>query len=164
MNSTNTTLLIGGAAVVVGAYLVYEKSKKNKSATTELDIAKKQMLEQSEIVKAEKILALKSITNSLQNPNSVKSKIAVIQRSIGVTPDGIIGTQTLKQLKTLFPLLVNLTNDNIERIYNYVKSNPYTMPNSVSVALDYGKTLFTPLVIPNNNSGVNVFTNTFKPF
>ena len=38
------------------------------------------------------------------------------------------------------------------------------MPNATSVQLDYGKTLYTPLIIPNNNSGVNVFTETFKTF
>lgn len=165
MKLNNNVLIIGGAAIVAGAYLIYKKSKEKKSAlTTELDIAKKQMLEQSEIIKAEKIAKIKSTVNSLQNPNSMKSKIAVIQRSIGVNPDGIVGAQTLTQLKTLFPLLVNLTNANIERIYSYVKANPYNMPNSISVILDYGKSIQTPLIVPNNNSGVNVFTSTFKPF
>jgi murein L,D-transpeptidase YcbB/YkuD len=164
MKLSNNVLIIGGA-VIAGAYLVYKKTKANKSAlTTELDIAKKQMQVQSEVIKAEQVKAIKEKANSLQNPNSIKSKIAVIQRSIGVNPDGIVGPQTLNQLKTQFPMLVNLTNANIERIYNYVKSNPYTIPNATSVQLDYGKTLYTPLIVPNNNSGVNVFTETFKPF
>jgi murein L,D-transpeptidase YcbB/YkuD len=165
MKLSNNTLIIGGAAVIAGAYLVYKKTKSNKDAlTTELDIAKKQMQVQSEVIKAEQIKAIKAKANSLQNPNSIKSKIAVIQRSIGVNPDGIVGSQTLKQLKTQFPMLVNLTNANIERIYNFVMANPYTAPNSVNVQLDYGKTLYTPLIVPNNNSGVNIFESTFKPF
>jgi LPXTG-motif cell wall-anchored protein len=163
MKINNNVLLIGGAAVVAGAYLIYKKSK-NKSVTTELDIAKKQMIEQSEIVKAEKKAAIKETANSLQNPNSIKSKIAVIQRSIGVNPDGIIGPQTLNKLKTFFPLLVNLTNANIERIYTYVQANKYVTPTAKVVDLDYGSTMQTPLIVPNNNSGVNVFTDTFKPF
>ena len=163
MKINNTVLLIGGAAVVAGAYMIYKKSK-NKVVTTELDIAKKQMIEQSEIIKAEKKAAIKETANSLQNPNSIKSKIAVIQRSIGVNPDGIIGPQTLNKLKTFFPLLVNLTNANIERIYTYVQANKYVTPTAKVVDLDYGSTMQTPLIVPNNNSGVNVFTDTFKPF
>lgn len=165
MKLNNNVLLIGGAAVVAGAYMIYKKSKEAKSAlTTELDIAKKQMIEQSEIIKAEKKAAIKETANSLQNPNSIKSKIAVIQRSIGVNPDGIIGPQTLNKLKTFFPLLVNLTNANIERIYTYVQANKYVTPTAKVVDLDYGSTMQTPLIVPNNNSGVNVFTDTFKPF
>lgn len=163
MKINNNVLLIGGAAVVAGAYMIYKKSK-NKVVTTELDIAKKQMIEQSEIIKAEKKAAIKETANSLQNPNSIKSKIAVIQRSIGVNPDGIIGPQTLNKLKTFFPLLVNLTNANIERIYTYVQANKYVTPTAKVVDLDYGSTMQTPLIVPNNNSGVNVFTDTFKPF
>ena len=163
MKINNNVLLIGGAAIVAGAYMIYKKSK-NKSVTTELDIAKKQMIEQSEIIKAEKKAAIKETANSLQNPNSIKSKIAVIQRSIGVNPDGIIGPQTLNKLKTFFPLLVNLTNANIERIYTYVQANKYVTPTAKVVDLDYGSTMQTPLIVPNNNSGVNVFTDTFKPF
>ena len=53
MKINNNVLLIGGAAIVAGAYMIYKKSK-NKVVTTELDIAKKQMIEQSEIIKAEK--------------------------------------------------------------------------------------------------------------
>jgi hypothetical protein len=164
MKLNNNVLLIGGAAIVAGAYLVYKKSKQAKSVTTELDIAKKQMIEQAEIIKAEKKAAIKETTNSLQNPNSVKSKIALIQRSIGVNPDGIVGPQTLNKLKTFFPLLVNLTSANIERIYTFVKANQYVTPTAKVVTLDYGSTMQTPLIVPNNNSGVNVFTDTFKPF
>jgi peptidoglycan hydrolase-like protein with peptidoglycan-binding domain len=164
MKLNNNVLLIGGAAIVAGAYLVYKKSKQAKSVTTELDIAKKQMIEQSEIIKAEKKAAIKEATNSLQNPNSVKSKIALIQRSIGVNPDGIVGPQTLNKLKTFFPLLVNLTSANIEKIYTFVKANQYVTPTAKVVTLDYGSTMQTPLIVPNNNSGVNVFTDTFKPF
>ena len=42
MKINNNVLLIGGAAIVAGAYMIYKKSK-NKVVTTELDIAKKQM-------------------------------------------------------------------------------------------------------------------------
>jgi hypothetical protein len=165
MKLNNNVLLIGGAAIAAGAYMIYKKSKEAKSAlTTELDIAKKQMIEQSEIIKAEKKAAIKEATNSLQNPNSVKSKIALIQRSIGVNPDGIVGAQTLNKLKTFFPLLVNLTSANIEKIYTFVKANQYVTPTAKVVTLDYGSTMQTPLIVPNNNSGVNVFTDTFKPF
>jgi murein L,D-transpeptidase YcbB/YkuD len=161
----NNTLIIGGAAIIAGAYLVYKKTKSNKDAmNSELDIAKKQALEAEAVAKAAVKSATLAKANSLQNPNSIKSKIAVIQRSIGVNPDGIVGPQTLKQLKTQFPMLINLTNANIERIYNFVMANPYTAPNAVNVQLDYGKTLYTPMFVPNNNSGINVFTSTFKPF
>jgi murein L,D-transpeptidase YcbB/YkuD len=165
MKLNNNTLIIGGAAIIAGAYLVYKKTKSRKDAmTTELDIAKKQALEAEAIAKAAVKSATLSKANSLQNPNSAKSKIAVIQRAIGVNPDGIVGPQTLKQLKTQFPMLVNLTNANMERIYNFVMANPYTAPNAVNVQLDYGKTMYTPMFVPNNNSGVNVFTETFKGF
>lgn len=166
MKISNNTLIIGGLAVIGGAYAVYKKNKDAKeSLNTELDIAKKQAALAEAKAKEAKEKAILSTANSLQNPNSLKSKIAVIQRAIGVNPDGIVGNQTLKQLKVLFPLLTSLTNANIERLYTFVKANPYTTPNSVNVNLDYGKGVFyTPAIIPNNNSGINVFTNVFKPF
>lgn len=166
MKINNNTLIIGGAAVLAASYVVYKKTQdKRNSLNTELDIAKKQAETAEAKAKKAAADAASAKANSLQNPNSLKSKIAVIQKSIGVVPDGIIGTQSLKQLKTLFPMLVNLTNANIERIYNFCKANPYTTPNATNVQLDYGKVvLHAPMVIPNNNSGVNVFTNIFKPF
>ncbi len=156
-------LLFGGIALVgAGAYFLYKKDK-NKQVSNE-DILAKQKEAQEQ--NALRIIAERNYqaTIDLQNKNSKKSKIAVIQKSIGVTPDGILGPQTLGKLKQAFPLLVNLTDANIEKIYNYVKSNPYTMPNSITVLLDYGSVMQKPLIVPNNNSGVNIFTDSFKPF
>lgn len=163
MKLNNNILLISGIALAgAGAYFLYKK--KEKTLTSENDILQNQLEEQK--ADALKIIAnnKKKASVSLQNKNSVKSKIAVIQASIGVTPDGIVGPQTLTQLKTYFPMLVNLTNANIDRIYNYAQANKYVTPTAKVVDLDYGSVMQTPLIVPNNNSGVNVFTNTFKPF
>ena len=163
MKKNNNILLISGIALAgAGAYFLYKK--KEKTLVSANDILERQLAEQK--ADALKIIAnnKKNASVSLENKNSMKSKIAVIQGAIGVTPDGIVGPQTLNQLKTFFPMLVNLTNANIERIYTYVQANKYVTPTAKVVDLDYGKTMQTPLIVQNNNSGVNVFTDTFKPF
>jgi LPXTG-motif cell wall-anchored protein len=156
-------LLIGGIALAgAGAYFLYKK--KAKTLTSENEILQNQLDAEKE--NALKIIAQnkKNATISLQNKNSPKSKIAVIQRTIGVNPDGIVGPQTLNKLKTLFPKLVNLTNANMEQLYTFCNNNPYLMPNEKNVSLFYGNPMEKPLIVPNNNSGINIFTTAFKPF
>jgi LPXTG-motif cell wall-anchored protein len=156
-------LIIGGIALAgAGAYFLYKK--KAKTLTSENEILQNQLDAEKE--NALKIIAQnkKKSSISLQNRNSNKSKIAVIQQAIGVASDGIVGPQTLNKLKTLFPNLVNLTNANIEQIYTFCNNNAYLTPNANNVDLYYGNVMEKPLIVPNNNSGINVFTDTFKPF
>jgi LPXTG-motif cell wall-anchored protein len=156
-------LLIGGLALLgTGAYFIYKKNKESEVSNEDILAKQKEAQEKNALI----IIAEQKHQASidLQNKNSKKSKIAVIQKAIGVTPDGILGPQTLNKLKQFFPLLVNLTDANLERIFTYVQANTYITPTAKVVDLDYGKTMQTPLIVPNNNSGVNVFTDTFKPF
>ena len=156
-------LLIGSIALVgAGAYLLYKK--KTKTLASENEILQNQIDAQEKDALLIIAQNKKNASTSLENKNSPKSKIALIQQSIGVTPDGIVGPQTLSKLKTLFPNLVNLTNANIQQIYSFVKANSYVVPNANNVDLYYGNVNEKPLIIPNNNSGINVFTNVFKPF
>lgn len=152
-------LIIGGIALVgAGAYLLYKKEKEKN--ISDKDILEKQLEEEK--ANALKIIAdnKKKASISLQNPNSKKAKIAVIQRSIGVASDGILGPQTLGKLKELFPSLVTLTDANLDKIYTFVQNNPYSLPSATTVTLDYGQ---KPLLSFGSNP-INNFTNTFKPF
>jgi hypothetical protein len=154
-------LLIGGIALVgAGAYLLYKKDKKNKELSNEDILAAQKEAQEKNALR---IIAEQNhqANIDLQNKNSKKSKIAVIQKSIGVAPDGIVGPQTMGKLKELFPSIVTLSDENIERIYSYVQSNPYTMPNAKTVLLDYGSSVLSWGT--NSNSGFK-FSDVFKPF
>jgi hypothetical protein len=153
-------LIIGGIALVgAGAYFLYKKDK-NKEVSNE-DILAKQKEAQEQ--NALRIIAEQKHQASidLQNKNSKKSKIAVIQKSIGVAPDGIVGPQTMGKLKELFPSIVTLSDENLEKIYTYVQANPYTMPNAKTVLLNYGTSILNWAT--NSDSGFK-FTDVFKPF
>lgn len=161
----NKTLLIG-ALLTTGLVVAIKKGAFSPKSVTPTDVKDAQAVQME--LDALKAIAIKNTAsaNSLQNPNSLKSKIAAIQKSIGVSVDGIAGPQTFNKLKSLFPLLTSLSNANIERIYNFVFSNPYTTPNAANVKLDYGTSLkpsTAPMVVPAK-TGTNAFTSIFKPF
>jgi hypothetical protein len=105
MKLNNNVLLIGGAAIAAGAYMIYTKSKEKKDQLSdELDAAKKAAADaelKAAAAKQAAINAKKESLNSLENPNSYASKVAKVQLYLGVKPDGIVGKNTISALVTM---------------------------------------------------------------
>jgi LPXTG-motif cell wall-anchored protein len=120
MKINNNILLIGGAAIAAGAYLVYKKTKENKDLlNSELDAAQKAVIDAETKAAAAKqaaINAQKEKANSLENPNSNASKVAKVQLYLGVNPDGKVGANTLKALVAKFNNFTTITSSNVDAI------------------------------------------------
>jgi len=105
MKLNNNVLLIGGAAIAAGAYIIYTKSKEKKDVlNAELDAAQKAAADaeaKAAAAAAAQVAAGKAAANGLENPNSYMSKVAKVQLYIGVKPDGIVGANTIKALVTM---------------------------------------------------------------
>jgi hypothetical protein len=125
MKINSNVLLIGGAAIAAGAYLVYKKTKENKEkSSSELDAAQKAILD-AETKAAAAIQAAadaeKQKANSLENPNSYASKVAKIQLYLGVKPDGIVGGNTIKALVTqMSTKFTEINASNVDAILNEI--------------------------------------------
>ena len=108
MKLNNYLLIVG--ALGVGAYLAYKKglfSKKKSVAVEEIktgELTDADIQEQSEVDAAKIINKVEEQkANAIENPKSLKSRIAVIQSSLGVTPDGIAGKNTNMALQKKYP-------------------------------------------------------------
>ena len=127
MKLNNNVLLIGGAAVAAGAYMIYKKSKENKEKfSDELDAAKKAASDaelKAAAAKQAAINAKKESLNSLENPNSYASKVAKIQLYLGVTPDGKVGPNTIKALLTMMSSKFDTINSsNVDAILTEINA------------------------------------------
>jgi hypothetical protein len=131
--------IIGAVALLGGGYLAYKKGwfgnpKKDDidDIKTPDDIGKEQKKEQINdalIVVANE--ANKAI-NSIGNKNSYISKVAVIQKDIGVTPDGIVGKNTLQALDKKYGLSKgNLSPLNVDYYLELVKKNATKIKRSI---------------------------------
>jgi hypothetical protein len=113
----NTTLILSTVLIGAGAYIIYSRNTKKANSSTTQDAIKDKQKE--EAVKAAKDAARETIKeqyNSLQNPNSYKSKVARVQGFLGVAIDGIVGPQTLGALKKKFPQFQFMNSTNIDAI------------------------------------------------
>jgi peptidoglycan hydrolase-like protein with peptidoglycan-binding domain len=100
-----------------GAYIIYSRNrKKANSETTEDAIRDKQKEEAEQAAKDAARDTAREQYNSLQNPNSYKSKVARVQGFLGVAIDGIVGPQTLGALKKKFPQFQFMNSTNIDAI------------------------------------------------
>lgn len=106
MKLNNYLLIVG--ALGVGAYFAYKKGlfRKKKSVEeiktgelTDADIQEQSQVDAAKIIN--KVEEQKA--NAIENPKSLKSRIAVIQSSLGVTPDGIAGKNTNMALQKKYP-------------------------------------------------------------
>jgi hypothetical protein len=106
MKLNNNVLLIGGAAIAAGAYIIYTKSKENKDVlNAELDAAQKAAADaeaKAAAAAAAQAAAGRAAANGLENPNSYVSKVYRIQLYLGVKPDTIVGANTNKALVAKF--------------------------------------------------------------
>jgi peptidoglycan hydrolase-like protein with peptidoglycan-binding domain len=113
----NTTLILSTVLIGAGAYIIYSRNrKKANSGTTEDAIRDKQKEEADKAAKDAARDTAREQYNSLQNPNSYKSKVARVQGFLGVAIDGIVGPQTLGALKKKFPQFQFMNSTNIDAI------------------------------------------------
>jgi peptidoglycan hydrolase-like protein with peptidoglycan-binding domain len=113
----NTTLILSTVLIGAGAYIIYSRNrKKANSETTEDAIKQKQKEEAEQAAKDAARDTAREQYNSLQNPNSYKSKVARVQGFLGVAIDGIVGPQTLGALKRKFPQFQFMNSTNIDAI------------------------------------------------
>jgi hypothetical protein len=106
MKLNNYLLIVG--ALGVGAYLAYKKGLFSKKKSVEEiktgELTDADIQEQSEVDAAKIINKVEEQkANAIENPKSLKSRIAVIQSSLGVTPDGIAGKNTNMALQKKYP-------------------------------------------------------------
>ena len=113
----NTTLILSTVLIGAGAYIIYSRNrKKANSSTTEDAIKAKQKEEADKAAKDAARDTAREQYNSLQNPNSYKSKVARVQGFLGVAIDGIVGPQTLGALRKKFPQFQFMNSTNIDAI------------------------------------------------
>ena len=113
----NTTLILSTVLIGAGAYIIYSRNrKKANSGTTEDAIKDKQKEEAEKAAKDAARDTAREQYNSLQNPNSYKSKVARVQGFLGVAIDGIVGPQTLGALKKKFHQFQFMNSTNIDTI------------------------------------------------
>jgi murein L,D-transpeptidase YcbB/YkuD len=113
----NTTLILSTVLIGAGAFIIYSRNrKKSNSSTTEDAIKDKQKEEADKAAKDAARDTAREQYNSLQNPNSYKSKVARVQGFLGVAIDGIVGPQTLGALKKKFPQFQFMNSTNIDAI------------------------------------------------
>lgn len=117
----NTTLILSTVLVGAGAFLIYNRNskpdeKKASEAASKASIKAKQEADAQIQAEAAAREAAKNKYNSLENPNSFKSKIARVQGFLGVAIDGIIGPQTLGALRNKLPKYQTITLSNIDFI------------------------------------------------
>jgi murein L,D-transpeptidase YcbB/YkuD len=113
----NTTLILSTVLIGAGAYIIYSRNRKKANfSTTEDAIKAKQKEEANKAAKDAARDTAREQYNSLQNPNSYKSKVARVQGFLGVAIDGIVGPQTLGALKKKFPQFQTMNSTNIDAI------------------------------------------------
>jgi peptidoglycan hydrolase-like protein with peptidoglycan-binding domain len=113
----NTTLILSTVLIGAGAFIIYIRNrKKANSGTTEDAIKDKQKEEADKAARDAARDTAREQYNSLQNPNSYKSKVARVQGFLGVAIDGIVGPQTLGALKKKFPQFQFMNSTNIDAI------------------------------------------------
>lgn len=113
----NTTLILSTVLIGAGAYIIYSRNRvKANSSTTEDAIKEKQKEEAEQAARDAARDTAREQYNSLQNPNSYKSKVARVQGFLGVAIDGIVGPQTLGALKKKFPQFQFMNSTNIDAI------------------------------------------------
>lgn len=112
----NTTLILSTVLVGAGAFLIYNRSRKAKKGVSVEEIEAEQKTEAERAIEEIKKRGTVQRGNSLENPNSFKSKIARVQGFLGVAIDGIIGPQTLGALRHKLPKYQTITLSNIDFI------------------------------------------------
>jgi hypothetical protein len=125
----NYTLILSTVLVGAGAFLIYNKNRKDKEEATEEGIKAKQEAEEKAKAEAEAKRLAKEKENSLENPNSFASKVATIQLYLGVTPDTKVGPNTIMALTKKFPKYTSITTSNVNAILADIEANKKSAEN-----------------------------------
>ena len=125
----NTTLILSTVLVGAGAFLIYNRSRKDKEETTEAGIKAKQEADEIAAAKAEAERKAREKANSLENPNSFASLVAKIQLYLGVTPDGKVGPNTLTALMKKFPKYTTISTSNVNLIIADIEADKKSAEN-----------------------------------
>jgi len=100
--------IVAVAGAAGGAYLLYKKYKKKTPAEEMKAATDKIKAEQTAISEAIKnqnaTNAAQTVFDNINNPNSFKGKVAIIQRVLGVQIDGAPGPQTNNAYQKRFGL------------------------------------------------------------
>jgi hypothetical protein len=118
----NTTLILSTVLIGTGAFIIYNKNRKDKEDSTEEGIKAKQEAEAKAKAEEDAKRLAKEKENSLQNPNSFASLVAKIQLYLGVTPDGKVGPNTLMALTKKFPKYTSISTSNVNLILADIES------------------------------------------
>jgi murein L,D-transpeptidase YcbB/YkuD len=118
----NTTLILSTVLVGAGAFLIYNRSRKAKKGVSVNEIEAKQKEEKEALDREKARQAARDQYNSLENPNSYKSKVARLQLFLGTTPDGIVGPNTLNALKEKMPKYQTINSSNIDFILGDIEA------------------------------------------
>jgi hypothetical protein len=125
----NYTLILSTVLVGAGAFLIYNRSRKDKEEATEEGIKAKQEADAIAAAKAEAERLAKAKANSLENPNSFASLVAKIQLYLGTTPDGKVGPNTIMALTKKFPKYTTITTSNVNAILADIEANKKSAEN-----------------------------------
>jgi len=139
----NNIYLVGGALLLVsGGYIAYKKGLfggnpvgEDVTKTDVTEAQKEKQIEEGLIIEAKK---QKARTTTIENPNSFKAKVAVIQGKLGVAMDGIVGSQTRMALTAKFPEITDLTPSNIDSVTAMFNGSANAKP-TISKRLPVGK-------------------------
>lgn len=126
----NTTLILSTVLVGAGAFLIYNRNRKqDEKETTEAGIKAKQEADALAAAKAEEERKAREKANSLENPNSFVSKVAKIQLYLGVSPIGVVGPQTKMALSKKFPKYTTITSANVDLILADIEADKKSAEN-----------------------------------
>ena len=101
--------IVAVAGAAGGAYLLYKKYIKKKTPAEEMKAAtdkiKAEQAATAEAIKNQNATnAAQTVFDNINNPNSFKGKVAIIQRVLGVQIDGAPGPQTNNAYQKRFGL------------------------------------------------------------
>jgi hypothetical protein len=185
----NKNLLIGAALLGTAGVIYLSKVIKTKNKViTDTDIKAKQDAEANALkLEEERKKAYEQYT-SLENKNSYKSKVSVVQQYLGVNPDGIVGQNTINALKSKFPQFPYISETNVDAIILAIDSlnkttNSMTNANAsllserkayakklVSLTSDQSyyavllKDINAPVYIYDQKKGMYVFQNSYQKY
>jgi len=121
--SKKNLYLFGGIALLGGAaYLAFKKGVFGKKVVTPEDMKAKQVEDAKQAAAIAAGTEAKKAATSITNPDSMKAKISYIQSWLGVSPDGIVGPNTLKALAAKYPQVMSWNDSTLSSLYDKLKS------------------------------------------
>lgn len=182
-------LLIGAGILATAGIIYLSKVIKTKNKViSDADIKARQDADAAALALENERKKALEYSNSLENKNSYKSKVSIIQQYLGVNPDGIVGQNTINALKSKFPQFpyISETNvdaiilaiDNISKTTNAVSNTNSTLladrkayaKKLVNLTSDesywavLSKDIKAPVYVYDNAKGTYVFQNRYQSY